>query len=206
MNLKKCLERELQNLEIMKTITLPFDWNDARNYHSRFVTTLDGFQIDLLNFTKVFLNKKLIVHGNEVSFGSNIMMTINSTNESDDDDQKKPILRLSGIGEYKSHVIQNSFDPEQEKILAYFHDTVGGGIPYVNNKLKIRTFGYSEETILNMIEQIGTICRATRNTFIVLNREDFYKWIGEEMLTIELFNERLYHYLNRNKIKEKRIL
>ena len=206
MNLEKCLEHELQNLEMMKTITLPFDWNDARNYHSRFVTTLDGFQIDLLNFTKIFLNKKLFGYGNEVSFDSNLMMTTNGNFESEDNDHKKPILRLSGIGEHKSHVILNSFDPVEEKILAYFHDTVGGRIPYVNNKLKIRTFGYSEETILNMIEQIGTIRRATRNTFIVLDREDFYKWIGEEMLTLELFNERLYNYLNRNKIKEKRIL
>jgi hypothetical protein len=205
MNLEKCLEHELRNLEIMKTITLPFDWNEARNYHSRFVTSLDGFQIDLLNFTKVFLNKKLFVHGNEVSFDSNSMMIIKGDFESEDNDQRKQIIRLSGIGEYKSHVIQNSFDPVEEKILAYFHDTVGGEIPYVNNKLKIRTFGYSEETILNIIEQIGTIYRATKNTFIVLDREDFYKWIGEEMLTLELFNERLYNYLNRNKIKEKRI-
>ncbi len=187
----------------MKTITLPFDWNDAKNYHSRFVTSLEGFQIDLLNFTKVFLNKRLLVEGNKVSFQTNQAMIAIERLESNVDNQNNSIIRLSGIGEYKSHVIQNSYNRAEDKIYAYFHDVVAGGLPFVNKDLEIRTFGYSDDAILDIMERSGTIYRATKNTFIVIDREDFYKWIGQELLTRDLFIDRLRKHLNRNKTRNE---
>ena len=182
----------------MNTITLPFEWKDARNHHSRFVTSLEGYQIDLLNLTKVFLNKQLDYDGNKIHFKSNrVVMPFNSKITVEEYLSNKPLV-MNGIGQFSSHVVIKNVSYDKEIIHAYFLDKVSG-LSYANKSLKLRTFGYPIEVILNKIEEIGTIYRATKDSFVVLNREDFYSWIGEELLTRDIYIERLINLLNKER-------
>lgn len=181
----------------MITITLPFEWKDARYHNSRFVRSLEGYQIDLLNLTKVYLNKRLDYEGNKIHFESNRVVMPFDSKIIVEEYLKTKTLVMNGIGPFCSHVVIRNVSDDEEFINAYFLDKVSG-LSYANKSLKLRTFGYPIEVILEKIEQIGTIHRATKDSFIVLNREDFYGWIGEELLTRDLYRERLKKLLNKN--------
>jgi hypothetical protein len=178
----------------MNTITLPFEWSDARNSPKRYVTSLEGVEVDLLTLTKVDLNKKLDHDGCFIYFKDEQVVKGNSKLSVDEFLKTNP-LRIYGVGSYKSHCAIYGFNPHEELLSVSFTDNVSG----VNTvkKTTLKTFGYTQEEILNLIESTGVIKRACLDAFIVVSREGFYSWMGEEFMTGELFFEKLKKLLSK---------
>ena len=177
----------------MNTITLPFNWIDHQN-QERYVTSLEGITVDLLTLTKVDLNNKLDYDGNVIRFKSEQVVKRNSLLSVSEFLQDNP-LRLSGVGIFKSHCVIKGFNDKEEVLDGRFTDNFFGA--NVVKNISLKTFGYSPIEIIKLIESTGVIKRACRNAFIVLNKELFYKWMGEEFMTGELFFEYLKKSLTK---------
>jgi hypothetical protein len=181
---------------MLNSLTLPFNWSEAKESPLRYVTTIEGVIVDLLTLTKVDLNDKLKYEGNLIYFEDKQVVKGNSSLSVIDYLKDNP-LRLSGVGPYKSHCTIVNYDQVKEILTVKFTDNL-----YSTNLVKeknLRTFGYSKEELLNLIESTGVIKRACLTTFVVINREPFYSWLGDEFMTENLFIENLKKSLNKEK-------
>lgn len=172
----------------MNTITLEFDWSEAKNSPKRYTISLEGVEVDLLTLTKVDLNNKLDHDGCFIHFKDEQVVKVNSPLSVKEFLEANP-LRLSGVGSYKSHCIIYGINPKEELLSVNFTDNI-----YSTNIVKkttLRTFGYSQDELLELIESTGAIKRACKDAFIVISREGFYAWMGEEFMNGELFIEKL---------------
>ena len=179
----------------MNTITLKFEWSEARNSPNRYTISQEGVKVDLLTLTKVDLNNKLDHDGCFIHFKDEQVVKVNSPLSVKEFLQANP-LRLSGVGSFKSHCIIYGFDPKEELLSVNFTDNIYGA--NLVKKTTLRTFGYPQDQLLELIESTGLIKRACKDAFIVISREGFYAWMGEEFMTGELFIEKLKKALQKN--------
>lgn len=178
----------------MRTITLPFDWSEARKSPDRYVYSLEGIKVDLLTLAKVDLNKKLDHDGRQIHFKEEQVVKGESSMSLDDYLKSKP-LRLIGVGNYKSHCVIHRFHSKEELFDVSFTDNFLN--TNVVKKTSLRTYGYSQDELLDLMESVGAIKRACKDAFIVISREGFYAWMGEPFMTGELFFEHLKKALNK---------
>lgn len=178
----------------MNTITLPFDWSEARNSPERYVYSLEGIKVDLLTLTKVDLNKQLDHDGCQIHFIEEQIAGLKSPMKSEEFLKTNP-FRLIGVGIYKSHCTINGFNSETEMLSVTFTDNFYGANAV--KRTTLRSFGYTQDKLLDLIESTGAIKRACRSAFIVINREAFYAWMGEEFMTGEMFIEKLKGFLKK---------
>lgn len=163
----------------MITLTLDFPWESIRTYTERHVKTKEGPRIDVISLSKALLNspKKISIDNHIVKFDEDLLrngITINS-----------PIIYFQGVNFDGADGFVKNVKYHEEQIEIYYYDSnpVIGLKSYSYGEIKIPTFGMDFNELFNILEETSVIRRISVFSFLILNKDAFYKLSGCKRLS-----------------------